>query len=165
LLALLTNGLIKRDIKALAKYFTRPADESKRTSGGGKKPEGPVIVPPVVIPPANQKKPYILSTSTNSVRVMPNKKFSDKRDDFLTSCVLEIAYEGLDQDSFKFYDPFDFDLSDSNTHQFLSKNIAIKERKFNKVHFEVSDPDFFLEIQGFDPNLRFFARLNYEQKL
>jgi hypothetical protein len=163
LLSLLTNSGGKLDVKALAKYFTKPADESKKIGPGKPKSNAPDVKPPPIEIPSPVKKPFTLTTTSNSVRILPNKKFSINKSDFLSSCTIEIAYEGLDQNPFKNYDPFDFDLGDGNKHQFLAKNVSIKERKNNKVHFEVTDPDFFLEIQGFDPNLRFFARLNYEQ--
>ena len=164
ILSLLTNSGGKLDMKALAKYFTKPSDDSKKKGPGKPTPRSPDIKPPVIIVPESSKKPFTLSTTPDSVRILPNKKFSDNKSDYLSSCTIEIAYEGLDQNPYKNYDPFDFDLGDGKAHQFLAKNVSIKERKNNKVHFEVIDPDFFLEIQGFDPNLRFLARLNYEQK-
>ena len=80
------------------------------------------------------------------------------------SCVLELAYEGLDQDSFKAYDPFDFDLADAKAYAITISGATVTNRQGNRIYFDVTDPAFALEVPGFDPNIRLRARLNFMEK-
>ena len=50
------------------------------------------------------------------VHVLSNGSAAPSAENLPMTCVLELAYEGLDQDPFKSYDPFDFDLADQATH-------------------------------------------------
>ena len=70
LLALISGGDAKRDVKALAKYFTRPAEKGKRhdPTGRGTGPDGK----PLVDPPEAKRKPFRLNTGTDWVEVQPN---------------------------------------------------------------------------------------------
>jgi hypothetical protein len=164
ILALLTNSGMRRDVKALARYFTKPAGDGKKNNTGKSNVNGPdVKVPHINIPKPNAK-PFSIVTTNNSVKLLPNKAFSENSQDYIATCVLEIAYEGLDQNPFKSYDPFDFDLSDGSSNGINVKNILITERKFNKIFFKVLDSDFSLEVSGFDENIKLYARLNYEQQ-
>jgi hypothetical protein len=80
------------------------------------------------------------------------------------SCVLELAYEGLDQDPFKAYDPFDFDLALAANHDITATGASVTERQANRIRFDVNEPEFALEVPGFDPNIRLRARLTYLEK-
>lgn len=163
LLALLSNGMVKRDVKALAKYFTRPAEEGKKHAGGGEKGDGNETSK-MGNPPEPIRKPFRITTDTDRVHVLPNGSAAPKPDDLPLSCVLELAYEGLDQDPFKAYDPFDFDLADAGIHKLSASGATITERKGNRIYFQVTEPDFALEVPGFDPNIRLRARLSYAEK-
>lgn len=163
LLALISNGLIKRDMKALARYFTRPADDGKRHASGGAKQGGKDVNEPRV-PPPPVRKPFRIKTGSDSVLVIPNGAAGPKVEDLPVSCVLELAYEGLDQDPFKAYDPFDFDLADAGTHAIAVSGAAITDRQGNKLRFEITEPEFSVEVPGFDQNIRLRARLNYMEK-
>lgn len=162
MLALLTNSGTRRDVKALAKYFTKSAGDSKKIGAGKSNKNGKDVKPPIIDIPNPTPKPFSIVTTNNSIKVRPNKAFSNNGEDYQTACALEVAYEGLDQNPFKSYDPFDFDLSDEINHPVVSRNLTITERRFNKIYFQVKSSDFSLEVSGFDPNLRFYARLNYE---
>lgn len=162
LLALVSNGLVKHDLKALAKYFTKPAEEGRRNTAGGKKEGGGDVVSPVDAPPPI-RKPFRIVTGADRVRIRPNGFASPPPATLPNSCVLELAYEGLDQDPFKSYDPFDFDLADTKEHPLEHSGINLIERSGNKLRFDVIEPDFFLEVAGFDPNIRLRARLSYKE--
>jgi hypothetical protein len=162
LLALLSNGIVKRDVKALAKYFTRPAEDGKRHAGGGEKGEGNETSKPKT-PPESIRKPFRIIAGKDRVHVLPNGSAAPKLEDLPLSCLLELAYEGLDHDPFKAYDPFDFDLADTSLHTIAVSGATINERQGNRIHFEVTQPDFSLEVPGFDPNIRLRARLNYTE--
>jgi hypothetical protein len=161
LLTLLSNGSVKQDVKALAKYFTKPAVQGSKHSTGGQK-AGNKDTNNMTEPPEPKRKPFRIDTSENHVRVLPNGLKAPNKDELPIHCELELAYEGLDQDPFKEYDTFDFDLSDSTTHEVQSIGIQNVSKSENKVEFDVIDPAFELQINGFDPNIRMRARLNFE---
>ena len=109
-------------------------------------------------------RPFRIDASANNVRVLPNGSRAPKQDELPIHCVLEMAYEGLDQDPFKEYDPFDFDLSDIATHEIESNGVLITGRSGNKVEFDVIEPEFKLQVSGFDSNIRMRARLNFKEE-
>jgi hypothetical protein len=162
LLALISNGMIKQDVKALAKYFTRPADEGKKHAAGGTK-QGGKDTSGGKEPPPPVRKPFRISTGTDRVHVLPNGSAAPKREALPISCTLELAYEGLDLDPFKAYDPFDFDLADTGAHSIAVSGATVTDRQGNRIRFDVIDPEFSLEVPGFDPNIRLRARLNYTE--
>lgn len=163
LLALISNGMVKRDMKALAKYFTRPVDEGRKHAAGGSKQGGRKTEEEMTMP-KSMRKPFRIKTGTDRVHVLPNGAAAPKAEELPVSCTLEVAYEGLDLDPFKAYDPFDFDISDRAAHAVSAKGVEITERSGNKIHFDVTGPDFELEVPGFDPNIRLRARLNFTEK-
>lgn len=163
LLALISNGMVKRDVKALAKYFTRPADDGKKLAAGGKK-EGGKDTTEKKTPPPSIRKPFRITTGTDRIYILPNGSAAPKVEELPLSCVLELAYEGLDQDPFKAYDPFDFDLADARAHTITVSGAIVNERQGNRIYFEITHPDFALEVPGFDPNIRLRAKLNYTEE-
>ena len=163
LLALVSVGLVKRDVKALAKYFTGPAEDGKKHAAGGAKPGGKTA-PPGRLPPPAIRKPFRIKTGVDSVQVLPNGNAAPDPKSLPISCVLELAYEGLDHDPFMAYDPFDFDLAVESAHAVKTSGINLTDRVGNKIKFEVIEPNFVLHVQGFDPNIRLRARLDYTEK-
>lgn len=163
LLAFLSGGLVRRDVKTLARFFAKPNEEGTRHSPGGKKP-GDRDTTPYPQFPVPERKPFRLVTGKNYVRVVPNGSVSPGDADLPASCTLEVAYEGLDQNPFRDFDPFDFDFSDVHAFPVSWNGITIVERVENRIQFEVKDPVFYLEVTGFDSHIRFRARLNYREK-
>jgi hypothetical protein len=163
ILALISNGVIKRDIRALARYFAKPAEEGKPKSPGGSK-QGDKS--PTQDKPNDDavRKPFKITTGPEYVQVKPNGTAAPAVSELPIECVLELAYEGLDQDPFKAYDPFDFDLSDTKLHKIEGAGISLIDRRNNRIRFSIVDPDFVLEVPGFDSNIRLRARLNYTEK-
>lgn len=163
ILALVSNGVVKRDIRALARYFSKPAEEGKPKSPGGAKQgeRDPRDFPPQEV---SVRKPFKISTGPDFVVVKPNGTAAPSASDLPIECSLELAYEGLDQDPFKAYDPFDFDLADTKVHKIEGAGIALIDRKENRIRFSIVDPEFVLEVPGFDANIRLRARLNYTEK-
>jgi hypothetical protein len=162
LLTLISRGLIKQDIKALAKYFNRPSEDGNKHASGGVKKGGAKTNEPL-IKPIPVHKPFRIHAGKDIVSVLPNKSVALKIEDLPMSCILELAYEGLDQDPFKMYDPFDFDLADERAHLIKVTGAIVTERKSNRIRFDVNDPEFILTVQGFDPNIRLRARLHYTE--
>jgi hypothetical protein len=163
LLALVSNGMIKRDVKALAKYFNRPSSEGKKYGSGNTK-IGNSATTTTTIPPEPVRKPFRIVTTENQVQVLPNGSAAPAPTELPISCTLEIAYEGLDLDPFKAYDPFDFDLSDTKSHEISTTGLDITNRSGNKLSFDITSPDFSITVPGFDKNIRIRARLNYTEK-
>ena len=163
LLALLSGGIMKRDVRVLAKYFTKPAEEGTKHTPGGKD-SGGKNTKPKVDPVKSKRKPFKLGTGVDWVTVRPNGSMGPGKEELPIACMLELAYEGPDQDPFSSYDPFDFDLSDEISHGVEVNGLAITGRKGNRIEFEVRDPDFVLKINGFDPNIRLRARLTHKEK-
>lgn len=163
ILAMVSNGVIKRDIRALARYFAKPADEGRPKSPGGPKQgeKDPVPDTPIV---NSVRKPFKITSGPDYVHVKPNGSAGPEAINLPIQCELELAYEGLDQDPFKAYDPFDFDLADAKAHKIESVGISLIDRKENRIRFEVIDPEFAIEVPGFDSNIRLRARLNYTEK-
>lgn len=166
LLAFLSNSLSKRDKKALARYFNRPVDEGKKPSEGGTKTGGTSAPPePPPTPPPPSRKAFRITTTKDTIQVLPNGPAELDPAELPIECVLEVAYEGLDLgDPFRAYDPFDFDLGDAGAHPIQIEGATVTERKDNCIRFTVEAPDFSLKVPGFDPNIRLKARLNYPEK-
>jgi hypothetical protein len=152
-------------VKALAKYFTKASEHGAKHSAGGQKAGSKDTksggVPPELTP---RPKPFRIDASGSSVRILPNGNRGPQKDKLPITCNLELAYEGLDQDPFKEYDPFDFDLSDTGTHEIQSNGINITSRSGNKIEFDVLEPDFNLQVGGFDSNIRMRTRLNFKEE-
>ncbi len=98
------------------------------------------------------------------MRVVPNGSVSLTEDELPCSCTLELAYEGLDGDPFREFDPFDFDLAEEGAYPVSANGVRVLDKARNRVEFEISDPGFELEVGGFDSNLRLRARLNFTEK-
>lgn len=163
LLAVLSNGLIARDVKALAKYFTNPAIDGK-PSGGGNRKIGQRVKPIVVDPPLPVRKPLRIQFGADRVDVVPNGSAAPLADDLPIKCALEMAYEGLDQNPFDAYDPFDFDLGNESSHQVTLDGAELISRDGNRLEFQVNSTNFHVSVRGFDPNLRLRARLTFKEE-
>ncbi|CAN0389846.1 unnamed protein product, partial [Phaeothamnion confervicola] len=145
LLAFLSGGIVKRDIKTLARFFSKPAsDGTKHVPGGGGRGEKDTK-PEVRDLPEPVRKPFRLVTGANSIRVLPNGSVSLKRTELPVVCTLEVAYEGLDQNPFREFDLFDFDLADGRAYPVNASGLTILEKTGNRIEFEVSEPEFELE--------------------
>ena len=162
LLTFLTGSSPKRDAKALAKFFSKPLPEGRKTPAPGEKPG--VNTGEKVTPPEKAAKPFRLETDQDWIRVAPNRQRMLTPAELPVKCTMELAYEGVDLDPFSAYDPFDFEVSDNTVHQVSTVGITVISRKQNVVEFDVLQPEFRLDINGFDQNIRLRARLDYMEK-
>lgn len=161
LLDVLTGGDKKRDFKLLAKFFAAPGTASHIQSKGKKSPKGDKPSVPGNIPPPKPKK-LVLQAVVDGCKVLPHPSNALTPADLPVNAKLEFAYEGLDKDAFAEYDPLDFDLTDSSFNV-NAVNCSVTTRTLNTLEFDVTAPQFSLEVTGFDTNLRLRARLNYEE--
>jgi hypothetical protein len=162
LLILLSGGDAKRDVKALAKYFTKPMQSGARYNPGGKNEGDDTTV--VIDMPEPRRKPFRFDTHIDSITVRPNGSAGPKIEDLPIDCELETAYEGLDQDPFAAYDPFDFDLGDAQAFKQSHRGVSSLVAKNNIIKFEIVEPDFELKLSGFDPHIRLRARMTFKEK-
>lgn len=163
LLAVLLGGEAKKDVKSLARYFSRPAAESQRRGGGGGKTKNRNHVDPPAPPNIPRiRKPFRIEAVGTLIRVVPNGKSGPQDNEVPVRAELELAYEGLDQDPFSAYDPYDFDVAQAGAHPISLQGIELSKRSGNRIEFSVTKSDFQLEIGGFDPNVRLRARVNFD---
>lgn len=161
LLMFLAGSSLKRDIKALARFFSKPQPEGSRSPARGEKSGG--TTGDKVNPPEKMAKPFRLEADGDRIRIRPNGANMLKVDSLPVKCRLEMAYEGVGLDPFAAYDPFDFDVADETAHQISGSGIALVVRKENVLEFNVLRPDFHLDIMGFDRNIRLHGRLDYSE--
>lgn len=161
LLSLISGQTAKRDAKALAKYFSKPADQGKKGNQGGGN-VGPVPPLPEPLPPPKPKL-FQIQTGLDWVKVLPRKADSLQKAKLPINASVEVAYEGLDLDPFRAYDPFDFDLADTAAYPLEIHGAKVEKRQNNRIDFTVENPDCLLKIEGFDSSIRLRARLTYEE--
>jgi hypothetical protein len=130
-------------------------DKKARQPGGKGKEK---VRPPNPDPPPPLPK-YHRITDGAGVRVEAGEK-AISTEFFPVTGLLEVAYENvaLGGNAFRNYHPFDFDLYDPLTHKISSNGVTLKSRGENKIQFVIESADWFLEVQGFDPNKPIRAR-------
>jgi hypothetical protein len=73
---------------------------------------------------------------------------------FPVRCRVRAAYDIMSGNPFKKYNQFDFDFNRQGeiSIRATSPQARIVDRKPNTLEFEINDPDFRIEVTGFDPN-------------
>ena len=165
LLAVLLGSAGQRDVKALAKFFTKPAlEKTKRTGDLARRKAGDKTqIPPEVIPPP-KLKPFCFDISIAAIKVMAVPRCKLDPAHLPLRATLEFAYEAVGSDPFDEYDPHDFDLNDAVTFPITTKGIKLVSRTNNRLVIDVVNPDFSLKISGFSQYYRTRARLDYTSK-
>ena len=161
LLDVLTGGEQKRDFKLLSRYFSAPGLDSPSPAAGKKK--GRDIPPPPKDLPPPKPKLLAIEALEDGCRVRPARAEALASENVPLEVTVEFAYEGLERDAFNEYDPFDFDLAASD-FVVTSIGCVVSEKALNRLTFTVTDPEFDLQVIGFDKNLRLRMRLTYEEK-
>ncbi|PLY00756.1 MAG: hypothetical protein C0623_06610 [Desulfuromonas sp.] len=159
LLTWLSGASLKRDTKALAKYFTKPIEAGRKAPTPGKDPGKKVEGEKPIIP--STPKPFKLDTEGVKIKIRPNPGHPLKPEQLPIRCELSMEYKDVDG---KGYDPFDFDISDTDTHTVTSTGITELSRNLNEYIFNVTDASFEVDIDGFDENMRLHASLDYEEE-
>lgn len=162
LLAVLLGGGRKKDYKSLARYFSKPAAEPTKKQGdtGHSKLKDESLTPPPPPPPPSSK-PFRIDSAGTAIRVTPTNTLKLTGSQLPLKVILELAYEGLDQNPFDAYDPYDFDLASNFLFPITAHGMSVASRSGNRVELEITDSNFRFEISGFDPNVRTRARLTY----
>jgi hypothetical protein len=161
LLDMFTGGEQEKDFKLLARYFSVPGATSPVPSKGKKSPKGRHMVEPNEIPPPERKLLSIEATE-DGCRIRAAKGDAIDRSLLPLQVKVEFAYEGLDKDAFKEYDPLDFNLYD-DYFKVTYSGCLVDTRSLNLLEFNVYEPDFELKVSGFDKNLRLRIRMLYKE--
>ncbi|OGT58819.1 MAG: hypothetical protein A3E01_00605 [Gammaproteobacteria bacterium RIFCSPHIGHO2_12_FULL_63_22] len=165
LVALLLGVSGSKDFRALAKYFAKPKQEGDKSEKGAKTKSETGKNRESFEPPKRQRKPFQIHPAGAGIRLTPSGSEKLTKEELPFEALLELAYEGLDQDPFSAYDPFDFDLADGGAYPVSIRGLSVTERKHNRLGLRVADTDFELRIAGFDKHVKLRARLTYELPL
>lgn len=161
-LDILTGGDQKKDFKLLSKYFSVPGVLSSVQAKGKKSPKGKQMPTPNDIP-APEKRVLVMEALEDGCRIRPSKAGAITAETIPIRVKVEFAYEGLDKDAFSEYDPLDFNLSDQ-PFTVSYAGCLVDSKHMNVIEFQIYEPDFDLQVRGFDKNLRLRMRMNYEEK-
>ncbi|MBA3354029.1 MAG: hypothetical protein H0U23_16690 [Blastocatellia bacterium] len=110
-----------------------------KTGTGG--PGGPIPPPP----PASQNN-FVLSRCEGGFRVGRNRS----RNDAPRALNIEVAYEVARGDAFRKYSPLDFDVA-MLPIEVLTSGVSIISQRANRLSVQVTNPEFAVLLQGFDP--------------
>lgn len=160
LLEFLVEGDEEVSSDLLIDLLSIPSGNATGKEAGGKgkrKVRSPVVNPPPPTPKFHR------ITDGSGVRVEAGDQ-TVPQEKLPISGTLEIAYENvaLGGNAFSNYHPFDFDLSDPLAHKIISNGVSLKSRSENEIAFSINETDWFLEVQGFDPNKQIRARAKLE---
>ena len=147
------------DTEILSEYFPLQEDISERkqhkpSKRKGDKPDVPIVDVPV--------KPMLYSVN----EILDGFRISGipsaiKGIESPIEISARVAYVIRDGDSVKRYSKFDFDFSkmDSSGLTMNSRGVEFISLESNYLRFTVLDPDFLLEIRGFDQNRDLYVRV------
>jgi hypothetical protein len=125
--------------------------------GKVRKPKRKIEPPHPPKPLPAPKRYFVISDAPSGIRVTPG---TTAMPSLPLAVRLEVAYKlpGGEGNPFSGYHPFDFDLADRSI-KVKTKNVSISRRDQNTLDFSVKDPDFELEVSGFNSHQRLRARL------
>lgn len=144
---LLAQSIEEEDEQALMEFFwTELPDQPRKKGKKGKTPPG---IPPI---PEPKPKPIRITTIRDGFAVLPDSDADAGL--FPVRCRVRAAYDIMSGNPFKKYDQLDFDFNRQGeiSIRATSPQARIVDRKPNILEFEISDPDFRIEVTGFDPN-------------
>jgi len=144
---LLAQSIEEEDEQALKEFFW--TDLPDQPGKKGRKGKTPPDIPPI---PAPRPKPARITSITNGFAVLPG--IDANPDLYPLRCRIRVAYDIMSGNPFKKYNPFDFDFNRKGeiSVRATSPQARMIERKPNILEFEINDPDFRIEVTGFDPN-------------
>lgn len=163
LLALLSNSLTIRDTKSLANFFPQPKTDAVSKTPGGPTGAAEKGATSDSIPPLTAKgKPFRWEHGETWDKVTAKNLGEPGFPELPLRAIVEMAYQGLDDDAFDAYDPFDFNLTNVTAHPVKEVGCSVLDRQGNKIKIEITASDFSLEVGGFDPNLFRRMRIDYK---
>jgi hypothetical protein len=159
LLAFLAATEGKRDVRALARFFARPSEEGSKKTEGANRDQGGDPPTPLAPPPPPDPELFVLVPKATLVEL---RALGDSRI-VGGEGYLEVAYQELGADSFRSYDPFDFDFHNESGYPVVASGCEILQKLRNRITFKVLTPNMKLEASGFDPNVRLDVRLVFQE--
>ncbi len=144
---LLAQSIEEEDEQALMEFFwTELPDQPHKKGRRGKTPPD---IPPI---PEPKLKPARITPIKGGFAVLPGNDASP--DLYPVRCRVRVAYDIMSGNPFKKYNPFDFDFNRTGELSIRtdSPKAMLVDRKANILEFNINEPDFRIEVTGFDHN-------------
>lgn len=137
---LLVETAEQEEKDALTQFFWAPESKSPKP---GETPD-----PPPPTPPNPKPKAIKIGSISNGFSVKPGNGIDSTMIPF--DCTLRAAYDMMDKNPLKNYDPLDFNFNDKEKISIECNNSTITARDLNTIKFTVDSTDFSIEVTGFD---------------
>jgi hypothetical protein len=150
--ALLAVGAEDEVPDALLDFFWFEDDAAPKppTPGGGPKPKPPQPAPPPE-PPAPRPRQLVIEPRNGGFVLKAGPGLAAAG--LPCRIRLRMAYDLEEGDPFKKWSPLDFDLDDEQSGIGIEAEAAdVVERRGNALVIEAREPDFRVEVEGFDPH-------------
>jgi len=147
---LLAQSIEEEDEQALMEFFwTELPDQPQNKGKKSRKGKTPPGIPPI---PQPRPKPARITPIRDGFAVLPGSDANPAL--YPVRCRIRVAYDIMSGNPFKKYNPFDFDFNRKGeiTVRATSPQATMVDRKSNTLEFEIKDPEFRIEVTGFDPN-------------
>jgi hypothetical protein len=122
--------------------------------------EGMAVTEPPEIEVKHQPEVFKIGSTAGGFIISVNKNNAT----FPFEARVRVAYDMRRRNPFAQYDPNDFDLADVTAYKIVSKGCTIESRQKNEIKINVQDPDFRLEVAGFDQNRDLVVKVNRLEK-
>lgn len=156
LFQMLTTGREIEDPKALLNFFWIDEPDAPRPKDGDDESRRKTKTPPP--PPPPSKKRLVIRKLKGGFEIAPGPDFGELR--LPARLKVDVAYDIEYGNAFKEWQPYDFDLSEND-----SVNIEISgadyESEGQTIRLEITDPDFDVRVQGFDPKRDIVVQANW----
>lgn len=99
--------------------------------------------------PKSKPRPFRIDQSTGGFALRPT---AFTKDHLPVTCIITAAYDRLRGDPFGKHSKFDFDFTSKGNVVLSLDKVELQDIGKNWIKVEINEPDFSLEIDGFDPN-------------
>jgi len=144
---ILAQAVEDHDEQALRQFFwtKRPESQGRRRSVG----PTPLDIPP---PPEPRPRPVRLDKTGDGFSIRPGA--DAKNATYPMTCSVRVAYDTANGNPFRKFDPLDFNFRSGTGPQvaLTKETMNILEKEPNSLTFKILDPNFALQVTGFDPN-------------
>jgi hypothetical protein len=144
---LLSHKPEAKDENLLSEFFFIPQSDNDNTGGAAKPKEGETgttETPDIVVEP--RQRAFTLVRIPGGFRVTGNAEAQERP----AALSIQVAYAVRSGNPFTKYRAFDFDLTRDKKH-LRGKGGEIKDIGPNSLIFDITDPDFVLQVSEFDP--------------
>jgi len=159
---ILTASEQEEDVTLLADLFPSPTEHDGPPGQQADEEEGddePGIEPPEPPPPPPRPQPFRIQRLSDGFALVPANQDTVE----CPSCLdVRVAYDTRRGNPLKRYDPADFELDEAP----ISVSFGGLEARAwgpNTILADVTDPEFRLEVTGFDPNRDLYVRVKVRE--